>query len=91
MAPTKLMQLLESIQSAPHKFGLLAALPVTAVLLVLWSYCEVFSWAWFVLCPLWFVRRKSPLINMITFALGVGTFAAFMIWTSPIGGLRSQI
>lgn len=91
MASTKLMQLLESSPWAPYKLGALAALPVTGVLLLLWAYCQVFSWAWMILCPLWFVYRKSPLGLMITIALGVGTYAAFMIWISPMGGLRFQI
>jgi hypothetical protein len=91
MTSTKLMQLLESSPYAPYKLGALAALPVTAVLLLLWVYCPVFSWAWLVLCPLWFVYRKSPLVVMITMALGVGTYAAFMIWSVLIGGLELRI
>ena len=91
MGPRKLRQLLESSRWAPYKLGALAALPVTGVLLPLWVYCPVFSWAWFFLCPLWFVRRKSPLNVMITFALGVGTYAAFMIWASLTVGLGYQL
>lgn len=94
MASTKLMQLLESSRWAPYMLGALAALPVTGVLLLLWAYCQVVSWAWLILCPMWFglgVFKRTPLRIMISLALGIGTYADFLIWGSPIGGLRYQI
>ena len=94
MMSTKLAQILESSRWAPYKLGALAALPVTAAMLLLWSYNAAIALIWLCLCPFWFgldVFKKTPLRIMISLALFGGTYAAFLIWISPIGGLRFQI
>ena len=83
MSFATLTQRLESSRWEPHKLGLLASLPVTAVMLLLWIFYDPIAIAWFCLYPFWgglWLFQTTPLRKMISTALLYGTLVPFLIW-----------
>jgi hypothetical protein len=82
MMSIKLRRLLQSSRWRPYFLGALASLPVTAVMLLAWIYCDVVAVAWLVLYgflggldAFW----KTPMSKLISAALLLGTVVPFLI------------
>jgi hypothetical protein len=82
MVSGKLRQLLQSSRWRPYFLGALASLPVTAVMLLAWTYCDVVAVAWLVLYGFLGgldVFWRTPTRKMISAALLLGTVVPFLI------------
>ena len=76
MVSGKLRQLLQSSRWRPYFLGVLGSLPVTAVMLLAWIYCDVMAIAWLVLYGFLGglgVFWKTPTRKLISAALLFGT------------------
>jgi hypothetical protein len=82
MMSTKLVQLLQSSRWRPYFLGGLASLPVTAVMLLAWKYCDALAIAWLILYPFLGgldVFWRTPTRKMISAAVLFGTIVPFLI------------